>query len=103
MNTLTVNNYSLPGIRKFIKENPMFRQVEPKIADSSAEVIALADEAFLSGRLLPGDRFPSPDEISRLTGASIAESLEAVTILLESGSIEQLPSGQLTISRQAVA
>ena len=102
MNPFLINNYRLPGIRSFIKRNPMFRQVKSKKVDSSSEVVALAKEAFQSGRLRPGDRFPSPDEISKLTGASVFESLDAVTNLLKSGSIRQLPSGQLSISRKMV-
>ena len=81
----------------------MFRQLKPKIADSSSEVVALANEAFWSGRLVPGDRFPNPDEISKLTGASTAECLDATTSLLKAGLIQQLPSGQFSISRQAVS
>ncbi len=81
----------------------MFQPVETKTARSSSEVIALANGAFRSGRLRPGDRFPSPDEISKLTGALVAESLDAVTSLLKAGSIQQLPSGQFSISRQAVS
>ncbi len=80
----------------------MFCQVKPKRAESSSKVIALANEAFQIGRLRPGDRFPSPDEISKLTGASVIESLDAVTSLLKAGLIRQLPSGQLSISRQQV-
>jgi DNA-binding transcriptional MocR family regulator len=81
----------------------MFRQVGPQIAVSSSEVLALANEAFQSGRLRAGDRFPNPNEISKLTGASVAESLDAVTSLLEAGMIRQLPSGRLSISRRAVS
>jgi DNA-binding transcriptional MocR family regulator len=102
MNPFFINNYRLPGIQSFIKRNPMFCQVKPKRAESSSKVIALANEAFQSGRLRPGDRFPSPDEISKLTGASVIESLDAVTSLLKAGLIRQLPSGQLSISRQQV-
>ena len=87
MNPFIINNHRLPGIRGFIKRNPMFREVETKTANSSSEVITLANEAFRSGRLRPGDRFPYPDEISRLTGASFVDSLEAVTILLKEGTI----------------
>ncbi|MFT6181551.1 MAG: DNA-binding transcriptional MocR family regulator [Akkermansiaceae bacterium] len=101
MNPFFINNYCFPGIRSFIKRNPMFQQVKTKTANSSSEVIAFANEAFQSGRLRAGERFPSPDEVSKLTGASIAESLEAVTRLLRAGSIQQLPSGQLSISKQS--
>lgn len=80
----------------------MFAQVEKKKVSSSSELIALANEAFRSGRLRPGDRFPSPDQISKLTGATVVESLEAVTSLLKDGSIRQLPSGLLSISRHSV-
>ncbi len=100
MNPFIINNHRLPGIRGFIKRNPMFRPVETKTARSSSEVIALANGAFRSGRLRAGDRFPSPDEISKLTGASVAESLDAATSLLKAGSIRQLPSGRLSIRRQ---
>jgi hypothetical protein len=103
MNSFIAHNYNFTGIRSFIKRNPMFQQGEPQIAASSSEVIALANEAFWSGRLLPGDRFPSPDEISKLTGASVAESMDAVTSLLKTGSIRQFPSGRLSISQQAVS
>jgi DNA-binding FadR family transcriptional regulator len=103
MNSFTTSNYFLPGIRSFIRHNPMFRQIETRTAASSSVIIALADEAFQSGRLQPGDRFPSPDEIAKLTGASVAESLDAVTSLMAAGSIRQLPSGQLSISPQAVS
>jgi hypothetical protein len=102
MNPFTITNYCLPGIRGFVKRGPMFRQVKSKTASSSSELIAYANEAFRSGRMRPGESFPSPDEISRLTGASVGESVDAVTSLLKAGSIRQLPSGQLSISRHPV-
>ena len=102
MNPFITSNHRLPGIRSFIKRNSMFRQVEVQTAHSSFELLALANEAFRSGRLRLGDRFPSPDEISKLTGAPLVESLDAVTSLLKAGSIRQLPSGRLSISRESV-
>ncbi len=102
MNPFITYNHRLPGIRGFINRTPMFAQVEKKKVSSSSELIALANEAFRSGRLRPGDRFPSPDQISKLTGATVVESLEAVTSLLKDGSIRQLPSGLLSISRHSV-
>ena len=81
----------------------MFRPVEKVKARSASELIVLADEAFRSGRLRAGDRFPSPDEIAKLTGATVAESLDAVTSLIKGGSIRQHPSGRLSISRQLTA
>ena len=80
----------------------MFRPVETQPARTSFELVALANEGFRSGRLRPGDRFPSPDEISKMTGASLFECLEAVTSLLREGSIRQLPSGRLSIARRFV-
>ena len=77
----------------------MFRPVEKQPARTSCELIALATESFRSGRLRPGDRFPSPDEISKITGVSLIECLDVVTSLLKSGSIQQMPSGRLSISR----
>ncbi len=70
MNPFIINNYRLPGIRSFIKRNQMFRPVETKAARTSFELIALANEGFRSGRLRGGDRFPSPDEISKITEIS---------------------------------
>ena len=93
-----IHNYRLPGIRSFIKRSPRFRKVEMKTARSSSEIIELANEAFGSGGLRPGDRFPSPDEISKITGASVVESLEAVTALLKAGAIRQLASGLLSVA-----
>lgn len=78
----------------------MFREIEIKAVQTSSELVTLAGEAFQSGRLTPGDRFPCPDEISKLTGAPLVESLEAVTILLKEGWIQQFPSGRLSISRR---
>ncbi|YCM42869.1 hypothetical protein V2O64_16290 [Verrucomicrobiaceae bacterium 227] len=103
MNPFIPTNHRLPGIRSFIKRSSMFRQVEKQTVRSSSELIALAKEAFLSGRLRPGDRFPAPDEISRLTGATVAESLDAVTVLLKTKAIRQLPSGHLAIARHSVS
>jgi DNA-binding FadR family transcriptional regulator len=80
----------------------MFLEMEKLAACSTSEVIALANEAVRSGRLRPGDRFPSSDEISKLTGASLVESLDAITSLLRSGTIRQLPSGQFAICRKLV-
>ena len=67
----------------------MFRQAEKETVRSATELIALAKEAFRSRRLRPGDRFASPDQISKLTGATVAESLDAVTVLLKTGSISR--------------
>lgn len=102
MNPFIITNHRLPGIRGFIKRNPRFREVEAKRASSSSEIISLAVEAFRTGRLRAGDRFPSPDEVSKLTGASLVESLEAVTVLLKEGAIKQLPSGRLSIAPKSL-
>ena len=97
MDPFTATNFRLPGIRSFITRCAMFQQVETRKRYSSSELVAFANEAVRTGHFRNGDRFPTPDEISKLTGASVVESLDAVTILIKEGAIRQLPSGQLSI------
>ena len=100
MNPFTATNFRLPGIRSFITRCSMFQQMETRKKHSSSELVAFANEAVHTGHLRNGDRFPTPDEISKLTGASVVESLEAVTSLIKEGAIKQLPSGRLSILKQ---
>ena len=81
----------------------MFRRLQKPVQVSSREVVDAARAALKSGRLQPGDPFPTADEISDLSGARLVDSLKAVTTLLQSGSILQDASGRLTVGPHEVA
>lgn len=98
MNFRSLSNYRLPGIRGFIKRSAVFENRNPSAVTSAKEIVAKIHHEFRSGNLKPGDYFPCPDELSKLTGAPLVASLDAVTQLIHSGRIRQAPSGSLSIS-----
>lgn len=98
MKQFSITDLRLPGIRGFLKRNPMFRITPDQSSPSVRELVEAAKEALRGGKFLPGDEFPVPEMITRATGASLFDSLEAVTYLLKSGSIHQDPRGRLIVA-----
>ncbi|MCH7228873.1 hypothetical protein [Haloferula sp. A504] len=87
----------------FIKRSPMFRRLQKPTGATTPELVDAAKAALKSGRLRPGDPFPTADEISDLSGARLIDSLNAVTALLQAGAIRQDASGKLTVAPPEVA
>lgn len=81
----------------------MFRRLQKPAQTSTRELVDAANSALRSGRLQPGDPFPTADEISDLSGARLSDSLNAVTALLQAGSIRQDAFGKLTVAPPEVA
>jgi len=75
----------------------MFRRLNEKERASMRELVNAATGAHKSGELKEGDDFPLPEEIALRSGASLAECLEAVTALLQSGTIRQDAAGRLSV------
>lgn len=76
----------------------MFRRIRESRPATVDELVAAAKAAVRSGRMRPGDPFPTPDEVSDLSGAPVADCLEVVTALLQAGAIRQDASGNLTVA-----
>ena len=87
----------------FIKRSPMFRRIQKSRRTTTDELVLAAKTAVRSGRMRPGDPFPTPEEISDLSGAPLADSLNVVIALLKDGAIRQDQSGQLTVAPPEVA
>jgi hypothetical protein len=98
MSPFSVTSRRLPGISGFLKQSPMFREVGHQENPTQPDLINAAISAVRRGRYRPGDRFPNPGEITELTGASLVDSLGAVSSLLKSHVIYQTPSGSLFIA-----
>jgi hypothetical protein len=98
MTPITITSRRLPGIQGFLKKSPIFRNVKRNSHPSRPELIEAAVTAVRTGEYRPGDRFPTPGEIADLTGASLIDSLDAVSSLLRLHVIHQTSSGRLLIS-----
>lgn len=98
MKLFSISNHRLPGISGFLKRNPMFRIRVDKSKPGAKEIVKETLEALRKGNLRSGEQFPTPGQISDLTGAKVTDSLEAVTTLMKSGALRQNSSGRLSIS-----
>jgi ApbE superfamily uncharacterized protein (UPF0280 family) len=98
MSFFQITNRSLPGIRGYIRRNPVFRQTSSPVRPSADELVRLTQEALRAGQIKTGDEFPIPGEMARETGATIFDCLEAVGVLLKGGSIQQDSEGRLSVA-----
>lgn len=98
MTSFSITSRRLPGIHGFLKQSPMFREVDHQKTPSQPDLINAALKAVKLGRCRPGDRFPNPGEITQITGASLVDSLETVNSLLKARVIFQTSSGRLFVS-----
>jgi len=98
MNLFTNSNLRLPGISGFLKRDPMFHQREDSGEAGRTALIKDIFRTLKNEKVRAGDQFPTPGQISDLTGASLVDSLDAVTALLKSGAIRQSASGRLSVS-----
>lgn len=87
----------------FIDDSPMFRRLQTTPKTNPSDLVDAAKAAIKSGRLRPGDQFPTADVISSLSGARLVDSLNAVTALLQAGSIRQEADGRLRVSPHGMA
>lgn len=99
MNGLLLHTKLLPRTLGFIKRSPMFRDMPEPSKASAMEVVKAAGKAYEAGSLRPGDRFPTPDQISKFSGMQLTESLKAVNVLLESALIRQDLFGRLSVAK----
>lgn len=76
----------------------MFRRIQHSRRATTDELVLAAKTAVRSGRIRPGDPFPTPEEISDLSGATLADSLNVVIALMKDGAIRQDRSGYLTVA-----
>lgn len=81
----------------------MFRRLQKPSKTNPGDLVVAAKAAIKSGRLRPGDSFPTAEEISSFSGARLVDSLNAITDLLKAGSILQDASGKLTVAPDEVA
>ncbi len=98
MQLFTKSNLRLPGISGFLKRESMFRERESPAEADTAELVKEIFKTLKNEKVRAGDQFPTPGQISDLTGATVADSLDAVTSLMKSGAIRQSASGRLSIS-----
>ncbi len=75
----------------------MFRQLDEPSRASALELVNAVKTIVQKGGMKQGDDFPTPEEIARNSGVPLSASLEAVTLLLQSGQILQDASGQLWV------
>lgn len=102
MTPFSITNRHLPGVGSFLKRCPMFREIPTTARPGPTELAKVAIEDLRSGKYRAGDRFPTPGQLADLTGVPLADSLDAITILLKSGHIRQNSSGFLTVSPAGV-
>lgn len=98
MNFNSLTSHRLPGVKGFLQLCPRFKVRRTTFSLSSDELVRQATENCRDGILKPGDSFPRPEESSRMSGASPVICLQAITCLIQSGKIRQLPSGRLVVS-----
>lgn len=98
MTPITITSRRLPGIHGFLKKSPIFRNVKRHSHPGLPELVDAAVTAVRTGEYRPGDRFPTPGEIADLSGASLVDSLDAVSSLLKLHVIHQTSSGRLFVS-----
>jgi len=78
----------------------MFRTPHREARPSFSEVAKTMLEAIREGQFRDGERFPNPDEIAQLTGATLVDSLQVVSTLLSDRTIMQDFSGRLFVSQR---
>lgn len=83
-----------------MKRSLMFTIPEKSEGGPAERIVGAFLKEIRMGSLRPGRGFPSAPRLSRMTGESPADCLEATTRLIDEGWLRQLPDGGLIVAEK---
>lgn len=86
-----------PGLRSFRSRSPLFRLSAQQETSAASQIVSGVLAELKRGVLREGGAFPSPERLSRLTGESLLDCVEAQNQLLDLGVLRQSARGELFV------